>query len=214
MIAIFPLWTSFNTTLSWVQGHAAVMHATMQMVDTLILWTVTWHPLFFAALTNISYTSENFPFICSNIPAAPAYEVFISQLIRYSRACGSYQDFLHRGLLLTSNLLNQGFILIKLKSSLRKFYGRHQTGDEPRSSRKVSSSRSTSDTRRVNLVTNPVISHERGKCLRQVEHILGHLWQVCFIPWPTPRNWQWRTFHSYVATFQQHLHMEYISLSW
>jgi hypothetical protein len=22
------------------------------------------------------------------------------------------------------------------------------------------------------------------------------------------------TFHSYVATFQQHLHMEYISLSW
>jgi hypothetical protein len=32
----------------------------------------------------------NFPFICSNIPAAPAYGVYISQLIRYSRACGSY----------------------------------------------------------------------------------------------------------------------------
>jgi hypothetical protein len=43
----------------------------------------------------------NFPFICSNIPAASAYEVFISQLIRYSRACGTYQDFLDRGLLLT-----------------------------------------------------------------------------------------------------------------
>ena len=51
----------------------------------------------------------NFPFICSNIPAAPAYEVYISQLIRYSRACGSYQDFLDRGLLLTRKLLNQGF---------------------------------------------------------------------------------------------------------
>jgi len=25
----------------------------------------------------------NFPFICSNIPAAPAYGVYISQLIRY-----------------------------------------------------------------------------------------------------------------------------------
>ena len=36
----------------------------------------------------------NFPFICSNIPAAPAYSVYISQLIRYSRACGSYMDFL------------------------------------------------------------------------------------------------------------------------
>ena len=31
----------------------------------------------------------NFPFICSNIPAAPAYGIYISQLIRYSRACGS-----------------------------------------------------------------------------------------------------------------------------
>ena len=51
----------------------------------------------------------NFPFICSNIPAAPAYEVYISQLIRYSRACGSHQDVLDRGLLLTRKLLNQGF---------------------------------------------------------------------------------------------------------
>ena len=68
----------------------------------------------------------NFPFtsIC-NIPAAPAYGVYISQLIRYSRACGSYQDFLDRGLLLTRKLLNQGFLLVKLKSSLRKLYGRH-----------------------------------------------------------------------------------------
>ena len=41
----------------------------------------------------------NFPFICSNTPAALAYEVYISQMIRYSRACGSYQDFLYRGLL-------------------------------------------------------------------------------------------------------------------
>jgi hypothetical protein len=67
----------------------------------------------------------NFPFICSNIPAAAAYGVYISQMIRYSRACGSYQDFLDRGLLLTRKLLNQGFHLVKLKSSLRKFYGRH-----------------------------------------------------------------------------------------
>ena len=36
-------------------------------------------------------------------------------------------------------------------------------GDELRCSGRVSSSCSTSDTRRVNLVTNPVISHERGK---------------------------------------------------
>ena len=46
-------------------------------------------------------------------------------MIRYSRACGSYQEFLDRGLLLTRKILNQGFLLVKLKSSLRKFYGRH-----------------------------------------------------------------------------------------
>ena len=67
----------------------------------------------------------NFPFICSSIPAAPAYWVYTSQLIRYSRAYGSYQDFLDRGLLLTRTLLNQGFRLAKLKSPLSTFYGRH-----------------------------------------------------------------------------------------
>jgi hypothetical protein len=38
-----------------------------------------------------------------------------------------------------------------------------QPGDELRCSGRVSSFCSTSDTRRVNLVANPVISHERGK---------------------------------------------------
>ena len=39
----------------------------------------------------------NFLFICSNIPAALAYGVYISQMIRYSRVCGSYKDVLDRG---------------------------------------------------------------------------------------------------------------------
>jgi hypothetical protein len=67
----------------------------------------------------------NFPFICSNIPAGPAHGVYISQLMLYSRAYGSYQDFIDRGLLLKRKLLKQGFLLAKLKSSFRKFYGRH-----------------------------------------------------------------------------------------
>ena len=70
---------------------------------------------------DFNFPIVNFPFICSNIPATPAYGVYISQMIRYSRACGSYQDFLDIGLLLTRKLLNQGFLLVKLKSSLRKF---------------------------------------------------------------------------------------------
>jgi hypothetical protein len=69
-----------------------------------------------------------FSFMCINIPAAPAYGVYIAQLKRCSRACGSYQDFLDRGLLLTSKTLNQGHLLVKLKSTLQKFYGRHLNG--------------------------------------------------------------------------------------
>jgi hypothetical protein len=38
---------------------------------------------------------------------------------------GYIHNFLDRGLLLTGKLLNQGFLLAKLKSSLRKFYGGH-----------------------------------------------------------------------------------------
>jgi hypothetical protein len=55
---------------------------------------------------NISVHVVIFPFISNNIPAAPAYGVYISQLIGYSRACGSYQDFLDRGWLLTRKLLS------------------------------------------------------------------------------------------------------------
>ena len=74
---------------------------------------------------DFNFPIVNFPFMCSNIPASPAYGVHISQLIRYSRACGSYQGVLDRGLLLPRKLLNQRFPLVKLKSPLRKFYGRH-----------------------------------------------------------------------------------------
>ena len=64
----------------------------------------------------------NFPFICSNIPTALTHGIYISQLIRYSKACCSYQDIPDIGLLLTRKLLNKGFQLVKLKSSLRTFY--------------------------------------------------------------------------------------------
>ena len=57
---------------------------------------------------DFNFPIVNFQCICSNISAAPAYGVCISQSIQYFRTCGSYQDFLDRGLLLTRKLLNQG----------------------------------------------------------------------------------------------------------
>ena len=37
-----------------------------------------------------------FPFLSSNIQSSTAYGVFISQLIRYTRACSSYKCFILR----------------------------------------------------------------------------------------------------------------------
>ena len=67
----------------------------------------------------------NFPFLDSNIPSSPAYGVYISQLIRYARACSEYSDFIDRSKILTSKLLNQGFQRDKLIVALKKFYGRY-----------------------------------------------------------------------------------------
>jgi hypothetical protein len=81
-------------------------------------------------IDDFNFLIENFPFICSSITVAPVYGVYISQFIRYSRACSSYHDFLDRRLLLTRKLLNQGFLLVMLKWSLRMFYGRqHDLND-------------------------------------------------------------------------------------
>ena len=75
---------------------------------------------------DFNFHITNFPFLSSNIPSSPAaYGVFISQLIRYARACFSYGCFILRATRLSNKLLEQGYVKERLKSSLRKFYGRY-----------------------------------------------------------------------------------------
>ena len=59
---------------------------------------------------DFSFTIVNFPYICSNIPLSPACGVYISQLIRYARACSTYDQFLSRSRLLTDKLMLQGHL--------------------------------------------------------------------------------------------------------
>jgi len=67
---------------------------------------------FYVKRYDLNFAIVNFQFICSNIPATPAYIVYISQFIRYSRDCGSYQYFRDRGLMLARKLLYQVFLLV------------------------------------------------------------------------------------------------------
>jgi hypothetical protein len=68
----------------------------------------------------------NFPNMCSNIPASPAYGVYISQLIRDARARSNYSEFLKRHLYLRNRLLDQGYTNIRLIRSLKRFIFRYQ----------------------------------------------------------------------------------------
>jgi hypothetical protein len=45
---------------------------------------------------DFNFPIVNFPFICSNIPEPPANWLYLSQLIRYSSACGTYPNFIDR----------------------------------------------------------------------------------------------------------------------
>ena len=75
----------------------------------------------------LTETRYNFPFLSSDIPSSPAYGVFISQLIRYmyARATSSHECFILRTVRLSNKLLGQGYVKERLRSSLRKFYGRY-----------------------------------------------------------------------------------------
>ena len=67
----------------------------------------------------------NFPPMDSNIPSTPAYGVFVSQLIRYMRVCGNYQQFVYRSTLITTGLQRQGFDYLMLCRTFKKFLTRN-----------------------------------------------------------------------------------------
>ena len=64
----------------------------------------------------------NFPNMCSNILASPAYGVYISQLIRYARASSNYSDFMKRHLHLRNRLLDQAMKRFALFDLLKSLY--------------------------------------------------------------------------------------------
>ena len=75
---------------------------------------------------DFNFHITNSPFLSSNIPSSVAYGIFISQLIPYASACSCYECFFFlRVVQLSTKLLGQGYDKERLKSSLRKFYGRY-----------------------------------------------------------------------------------------
>jgi hypothetical protein len=71
----------------------------------------------------LNFAIVNFPHTCSNILVSPAYEVYLSQLIPYPRACSKYDQFMSMGRLMTDKLMLQGFLQSCLMSAFHKFCG-------------------------------------------------------------------------------------------
>jgi hypothetical protein len=78
---------------------------------------------------DLNFSIVNFSYLCSNIPASPAYGVYISHLIRCARACSTYDEFLVQSSLLTNKLTSQGFQLSRLQAAFGNFYYRYNDLD-------------------------------------------------------------------------------------
>ena len=74
---------------------------------------------------DFAFRIVNFPHMDSNIPANPAYGVYISQLMRYARICTSKVDFINRLRGLSLRLRQQGFETNLLQKSFNKFFNRY-----------------------------------------------------------------------------------------
>ena len=83
------------------------------------------HTFIYDKRDDFNFHITNLPFLSSNIPSSPAYGVFISQLIRYARACSSYECFTLRARRLSSKLIKQGYLVERFISIFKKFYGRY-----------------------------------------------------------------------------------------
>jgi hypothetical protein len=121
---------SGNTTLSKIRLFASLLLArylhSLDLDKGQIQEIVSQFITIYDKRDDFNFKIINFPNMCSNIPASPAYGVYISQLIRYARASSNYSDFLKRHLNLRNRLLDQGYAKIRLIRSLKKFIFRYQ----------------------------------------------------------------------------------------
>ena len=110
---------------TWDQGHHRQCH--FCFLPRFTTSTVDWEGWSLLPSTNemISISITNFPVMSSNVPSWLAYGVFILQLIRYARACSSYECFILRARRHSRKLLKQGYLVERMKSSFRKFYSRY-----------------------------------------------------------------------------------------
>jgi hypothetical protein len=119
-------WTVLDSVIIYITSFQMSLKLRLLLIlKTLLLpWPSSWDKhegrlktKLYDKCDNFTFPIVDFPFIISNIPASPPYGVYISQLIRYSRACDQYSDFLDIAQLLMQKLLKQGYAAPSLQST-------------------------------------------------------------------------------------------------
>ena len=67
----------------------------------------------------------NFPFLDGDVPRRTSYGVYLSHLIRFTRASSNLSDFNCSSKALAAKLPRQGYRCFKLRKAFSKFYRRH-----------------------------------------------------------------------------------------
>ena len=76
---------------------------------------------------NFNFNIVNYPHLDGDVPRSTSYGVYVSQLIRFARACSSIDDFHLRNRTITEKLLSQGYRYHKLRKTFSKFYHRNES---------------------------------------------------------------------------------------
>ena len=74
---------------------------------------------------DFAFDIVNYPFMEGNIPAGPAYGVYVSCLVSFARVCSRLSDFALRHDLLVKKLLSQGYKIKWLRKTFCKFIMNH-----------------------------------------------------------------------------------------
>ena len=74
---------------------------------------------------DFSFEIINYPHLTSNIPARPAYGVYVSRLVAFGRGCSYLSDFVYRHDMLVKKLVTQGYCLKFLRKVFKKFAVKH-----------------------------------------------------------------------------------------
>ena len=74
---------------------------------------------------DFDFSIVNYPHLDGDVPRSTSYGVYISQLIRFARACTSVEDFHIRNQTITEKLLKQGYRYHKLRKTFSKFFYRN-----------------------------------------------------------------------------------------